>query len=143
MNPVAAKSPDAGHCFPRECISQAVWLYVRFPLSLRMVEEMLAAHGITVSHETVRQWALRVGQDFASRIRRRLPRPSCAVPECDGAFSREQEDAVWQQVFTAQPARRRVFEPSSKRQRGHPLPGRPLRAEPQDRRQVAQAGVHH
>jgi O-methyltransferase domain len=38
----------------------------------------------------------------------------CVVPGCRGAFSREQEDALWQQVFMAQPARRRVFEPSSK-----------------------------
>src|SRR5215213_9752433 len=47
---------------------------LRFPLSLRMVEEMLAARGIIVSHESVRQWALKFGQAFASRIRRRLPR---------------------------------------------------------------------
>jgi putative transposase len=45
----------------------------RFPLSLRMVEEMLAARGIPVSHETVRQWGLKFGQAFANRIRRRLP----------------------------------------------------------------------
>jgi putative transposase len=38
-----------------------------------MVEEMLAAHGIGVSHETIRQWALKFGQEFANRIRRRLP----------------------------------------------------------------------
>jgi putative transposase len=63
----------AGHRFPAEIISHAVWLYFRFPLSLRMVEEMLAARGIVVSHETVRQWALKFGQAFASRIRRRLP----------------------------------------------------------------------
>ena len=63
----------AGHRFPAEIISHAVWLYVRFPLSLRMVEEMLAARGIVVSHETVRQWALKCGQAFANRIRRRLP----------------------------------------------------------------------
>jgi hypothetical protein len=54
-------------------ISQAVWLYFRFPLGLRMVEEMLAARGIMVSHETVRQWALKFGQEFTNRIRRRLP----------------------------------------------------------------------
>src|SRR3954465_14109464 len=64
----------AGYRFPAEVISHAVWLYFRFPLSLRMVEEMLAARGITVSHETMRQWALKFGQDFANRIRRRLPR---------------------------------------------------------------------
>ena len=63
----------AGHRFPAEIISHAVWLYFRFPLSLRMVEEMLAARGIIVSHESVGQWALKFGQDFANRIRRRLP----------------------------------------------------------------------
>src|SRR6478735_59250 len=73
MSSPAAKSPYAGHRFPPEVISQAVWLYFRFPLSLRMVEEMLAARGITVTHETVRQWALKFGQEFANRIRRRLP----------------------------------------------------------------------
>jgi hypothetical protein len=41
-----------------------------------MVEEMLAARGIVVSHETVRRWALRFGRDFADRIRRRLPQPA-------------------------------------------------------------------
>src|ERR671920_723739 len=64
----------ARHRFPVEVISHAVWLYFRFPLSLRMVEEMLAARGIVVSHETVRQWALKFGRELADRIRRRLPR---------------------------------------------------------------------
>src|SRR5919206_1249705 len=64
----------AGHRFPAEIISHAVWLYFRFPLSLRHVDEILAARGITVSHETVRQWALKFGQSFANQIRRRLPR---------------------------------------------------------------------
>src|SRR5918995_4568069 len=64
----------ARHRFPAEVISHAIWLYFRFPLSLRMVEEMLAARGILVSHETVRQWALKFGQAFANRIRRPLPR---------------------------------------------------------------------
>ena len=48
MSPPAAKSPYAGYRFPAEVISHAVWLYFRFPLSLRMVEEMLAARGIVV-----------------------------------------------------------------------------------------------
>jgi putative transposase len=65
----------ARHRFPAEVISHAVWLYFRFPLSLRMVEEMLAARGIVVSHETVRQWAMKFGQTFANQIRRRLPAP--------------------------------------------------------------------
>src|SRR4051812_36467741 len=71
----STKSPYAGYRFPGEVISHAVWLYFRFPLSLRMVEEMLAARGIDVSHETVRQWARKFGQDFANQIRRRLPCP--------------------------------------------------------------------
>src|ERR1044072_5325863 len=64
----------AGHRYPAEIISHAVWLYFRYPHSLRMVEEMLAARGIIVSHEIVRQWALKFGQAFANEIRRRLPR---------------------------------------------------------------------
>jgi hypothetical protein len=74
MSPPTTKSPYAGHRFPAEVIGHAVWLYFRFPLSLRMVEEMLAARGIVVSHETVRRWALEFGQAFANRIQRRLPR---------------------------------------------------------------------
>src|ERR671928_1098908 len=73
MSCPAAKSSYAGYRFPAEVISHAVWLYFRFPVSLRMVEEMLAARGIIVSHESVRRWALKFGQDFAHRIRRRLP----------------------------------------------------------------------
>src|SRR3954462_5442328 len=73
MSSPSAKSSYAGYRFPPEVISQAVWLYFRFPLSLRMVEERLAAPGIIVSHESVRQWALKFGQDFANQIRRRLP----------------------------------------------------------------------
>src|SRR3712207_5395475 len=69
----ASRARYAGYRFPPEIISHAVWLYFRFPLSLRMVEEMLAARGILVSHETVRQWARKFGQDFANQIRRRLP----------------------------------------------------------------------
>src|SRR5829696_2361046 len=64
----------AGYRFPPEVISHAVWLSFRFPLSLRMVDELLAARGITGRHETVRQWARKFGQAFANQIRRRLPR---------------------------------------------------------------------
>src|SRR6202011_6264913 len=63
----------AGHRYPAEIISYAVWLYFRFPLSLRMVEEMLAARGISVTHETIRQWGLKFGREFVGRIRRRAP----------------------------------------------------------------------
>jgi putative transposase len=64
----------AGYRYPAELISCAVWLYFRFPLSLRMVEEMLAARGISVTYETIRQWGLKFGREFANRIRRRAPR---------------------------------------------------------------------
>src|SRR6201987_1750006 len=64
----------AGHRYPAEIISYAVWLYFRFPLSLRMVEEMLAARGISVTHETIRRWGLKFGQVFANRIRQRALR---------------------------------------------------------------------
>jgi putative transposase len=69
---VPTPSSYAGHRFPAEIISHAVWLYFRFPLSLRHVDEILAARGITVSHETVRQWVLKFGQSVANQIRRRL-----------------------------------------------------------------------
>ena len=71
----AAKSSYAGYRYPPEVISHAVWLYFRFPLSLRNVDEILAARGIMVSHETVRQWARKFGQAFANQIRRKLPCP--------------------------------------------------------------------
>src|SRR6201992_1896179 len=74
MSSPTAKSPWPGVRFPAEVISHAVWLYFRFPLALRMVEELLAARGIIVSHETIRQWALKFGQTFANQVRRRLPR---------------------------------------------------------------------
>ena len=61
----------AGYRFPPEFISFGVWLYFRFPLSLHMVEEMLAARGIEVTYETVRRWALKFGQKAARRIRAR------------------------------------------------------------------------
>src|SRR6476619_4100321 len=83
MSSPVAKSPYAGHRFPPEVISQAVWLYFRFPLSLRMVEEMLAARGIIVSHETIRQWALKFGQDFANRIRRQRFKGSSILPRIE------------------------------------------------------------
>ena len=59
------------HRFPAEVIAHTVWLYYRFPLSLRMVEDMLAARGIVVTHQTIRTWAGKFGRHFANEIRRR------------------------------------------------------------------------
>jgi putative transposase len=61
------------HRFPPEIIAHAVWLYSRFPLSLRLVEEMLLERGILVSYETVRRWALKFGPTYARRLRRKRP----------------------------------------------------------------------
>jgi putative transposase len=61
------------HRFPPEIIAYAVWLYFRFPLSLRLVEEMLLERGILVSYETVRRWALKFGPDYARRLRCKAP----------------------------------------------------------------------
>ena len=62
------------HRFPGELISHAVWLYYRFLLSYRDVEELLAERGIAVSYETIRRWCRKFGQPFADRLRRRRPR---------------------------------------------------------------------
>jgi hypothetical protein len=51
------------HRFPPEVIAHTVWLYFRFPLSLRLVEEMLLERGIVVSYETVRRWAIKFGPE--------------------------------------------------------------------------------
>ncbi|MCL6285828.1 IS6 family transposase [Ruegeria sp. 2012CJ41-6] len=59
------------HRFPPDVIAHAVWLYFRFPLGLRMVEDLLAERGIIVSHQTIRMWAEKFGRQFAGTIRRR------------------------------------------------------------------------
>jgi putative transposase len=64
-----------GYRFPAEIISYAVWLYHVFGLSLREVELLLAERGITASHESIRQWCLKFGADFARKLRRRRPKP--------------------------------------------------------------------
>ena len=63
------------HRFPAEIISHCVWLYFRFPLSFRDVEEMLAMRGVAPSYESVREWCLKFGQTYANNLRRRSPRP--------------------------------------------------------------------
>ena len=63
-----------GYRFPPEIISHAVWLYHRFSLSFRDVEDLLAERGITVTYETIRQWCLTFGIDYARRLRSRRGR---------------------------------------------------------------------
>ncbi len=66
----------ARHQFPAEIIRHAVWLYLRFTLSYRDVEELLAERGIETSYETVRRWVLKFGPLFARNMRRLRPRPT-------------------------------------------------------------------
>ena len=63
------------HRFPPQIIAHAVWLYFRFPLSLRLVEEMLLERGIVVSYETIRRWGKKFGPAYARRLRRKRPSP--------------------------------------------------------------------
>jgi len=65
---------DHGYRFPRELISHGVWLYHRFALSFRDVEELLAKRGVTVTYETVRQWCRKFGPEYARKLRRRQGR---------------------------------------------------------------------
>src|SRR6202795_1077671 len=64
------------HRFPPPIIQHAIWLYLRFTLSYRDMEELLAERGLAVSYETVRRWVLKFGPWFARRLRRSRPRPS-------------------------------------------------------------------
>ena len=65
----------SGYRFPPEIIQQAVWLYLRFTLSFRDVEDLLAERGITVAYETVRRWVSHFGPIIAADLRKRRRRP--------------------------------------------------------------------
>src|SRR6202521_5254745 len=64
------------HRFPPVVIQHAVWLYLRFTLSYRDVEDLLAERGLDISYETIRSWVIKFGPVIARRLRRRRPRPS-------------------------------------------------------------------
>ncbi len=64
-----------GHRYPVEIINHCVWLYFRFALSFREVEELMLARGVAVSYETIRRWCAKFGQAYANQLRRRRPRP--------------------------------------------------------------------
>jgi putative transposase len=66
----------ARHQFPPDIIRHAVWLYLRFTLSFRDVEDLLTERGLDLSYETVRRWVLKFGPLFAKELRRRCPRPT-------------------------------------------------------------------
>ena len=64
------------HRFPSTIIQHAIWLYLRFTLSYRDVEELLAERGLDISYETVRRWVLKFGPLIARKLRQGRPRPS-------------------------------------------------------------------
>src|SRR5215471_6416330 len=72
---LADRSPYRGYRFPPEIIAHAVWLYFRFHLSFRDVQDLLAERSIIVSHEAIRQWCTKFGAAFAAALRRRRARP--------------------------------------------------------------------
>src|SRR6266581_4494569 len=65
----------SGYRFPPEIIDQAIWLYLRFTLSFRDVEDLLAERGIAISYETVRRWVNHFGPIIAAELRKRRPKP--------------------------------------------------------------------
>jgi len=75
MNTAALANRYKNHRFPMEIISHAVWLYFRFCLSFRDVEELLLERGIVVTYEAIRKWCRKFGQQYANQLRRRRPRP--------------------------------------------------------------------
>jgi putative transposase len=75
MNPSPTTNPYKRHRFPAEIISHCVWLYFRFCLSYRDVEELMAERGVMLTYEAVRYWCRKFGQAYANQLRRRRPRP--------------------------------------------------------------------
>ena len=74
MKNLIAPKTYKSYRFPASIISHAVWLYHRFKLSFRDIEEMLLYRGIYVTYETIRQWCLKFGKEYANQIRRRQPK---------------------------------------------------------------------
>lgn len=77
MNTLSKSPIYRRHRFPPDVIAYAVWLYFKFQLSLRMVEDLLAQRGVIVSHQTIKKWGEKFGRQFANKIRKR------AATNCD------------------------------------------------------------
>lgn len=71
----ATRSLYKRHRYPAEIIAHSVWLYYRFTLSLRDVEELMLARGVVVSHESIRTWCAKFAPEYAHGLRRRAPQP--------------------------------------------------------------------
>jgi putative transposase len=87
------------HRFPPAIITSSIWLYARFTLSLRDVEEVFAERGLDVSYETVRRWVLKFGSTIAANLRRARPKPSDHWHLDEMAvFIRGQQHWLWRAV---------------------------------------------
>jgi putative transposase len=75
MDTSGLTNPYQHHRFPAEIISHGVWLYFRFCLSYRDVEELLFARGVIVTYEAIRKWCRKFGQHYANQVRHRRPKP--------------------------------------------------------------------
>ncbi len=75
MKDTESRPSYARHRFPPEIIAHDVWLYFRFALSYRDVEELLAERSVALTYETVRQWCRKFGQGYANALRQRRPQP--------------------------------------------------------------------
>jgi putative transposase len=84
----------ARHQFPPDIIRHAVWLYLRFTLSFRDVEDLLAERGLDVSYETVRRWVLKFGPLFAKELRRRRHRRSYAAAKSELGLTARHEQGL-------------------------------------------------
>src|SRR5260221_14339824 len=96
-----AKISFVGYRFPPEIIQQAIWLYVRFSLSFRDVEDLLAERGIALSYETVRRWTNHFGPKIAADLRKRRP-------EAVRADLRKEIDALYSLFVTGVALGRRM-----------------------------------
>ncbi|EFH87921.1 IS6 family transposase [Ktedonobacter racemifer] len=74
MKTQAPASLYKGFRFPAEIIVHCIWLYFRFSLSFRDVEEIMAERGVALTYETIRQWCLKFGQTYANELKRRRPK---------------------------------------------------------------------
>ena len=98
-----------GHRYPAEIIAHCVWLYHRFPLSFREVEELMLVRGVIVSYETIRQWCAKFGPEYACRLRRRRKPARRQVASRRGVLDDQRPSAV--SVAGRRPGRQRPRHP--------------------------------
>jgi hypothetical protein len=111
MRPPAEPARYKNHRFSGEIISHGVWLYYRFPLSYRDVQELLFERGITVTHEAIRQWCLKFGQAYANQLKGIVKLLGMILSPGN---SRHFPDAISADSTLRQPALYSLFQPNSR-----------------------------